>query len=328
MKKTCICVTIIMVENMEKLKLDRKRILLISSIGLVCLILVFLLYNVFNKNGADNPIEDDLIVDTTRPYEIDLVEYDVYDLKELDFNFIIAKFRIRSNLEIDIPLSLFMTSETLVLSEVDFYLSAMTEKSLYVGRRQVVFEIRSEESEVLVNLFIPIKDKALQKLSLTLPEELGVVEFDLSMNVSEKNDEFVYNADEVITDGSRYSMTVSSAFEITGESLYFQDVLEIYPSTAELHAFYLDIESLSGEELIIEDAKYVEGDNGSEFQALGMGYSTEKRDGIIGKVFTSKETGCLFFITLNPERLPITYTGDLYIKLKGLDYWVKVQVGL
>ena len=328
MKKNYNCGTIKRVILMKKLKLRKKNVLLYASFIFVAIILVFFLFQNYFK--TDNKIvdNDSEVVDTNN-VSVDMVEYNVYQLEELDFGFVIVKLRVKSDTPIDLPLSILKTSEGIILSDVDYYLNKMIEKSLFVGRKQVDFEIKSAETEILVNIFIPIKNTKLEQLTLTvLGLEDKIIEFDLTSNIKKNSSEFLYQTDDIITDGNNYSFIVRNAIEITGETLYNQGLEEGYPSTGELHVFHLEVTSLTDEALVIEDAKYVVNGTNTEIFALSGDYSTEKRDGIINVLIEDEYTGCLFFLTLNPEKLPITYTGDLYIKVKGIDYWIRIQVDL
>ena len=315
------------VKSMKKLRFEKKQMPFIIVAVLVLSLVVFLLVQSFSKSNNGSVIRPD--IELTDTVKIDLVEYNVYQLPELDFRFVIVKLRIQSEEPIHLTLDLFSTSENILLSDTDSYLVTMQEKSLYVGRKQVDFEITSDEKEVIVNLFIPVKNKNTNELSLFLPiEENNTIVLDLSNHLSSNSDEFFYRADDVISDGAQYSIIVNSAIEITGEALYRNGTIEEYPSTAQLHAFYIDVTALNNETIVIEAAKYVVAGSNNEFVALDSSYSTEKRGGIIEKNIASEETGYLFFMTLNPEHLPISYEGDLYIKLKGIDYWIRIKVEL
>ena len=314
------------VKSMKKLRFEKKHFPFIIIALLILSLIVFFFVHSFSKPKHNTTRPDVELTDTVK---IDLVEYNVYQLSELDFRFLIVKLRVQSEESINLGLDLFSTSENILLSDTDSYLSVMLEKSLYVGRKQVDFEVKSDANELIVNLFVPIKNKNLKEITLFLPiEENNEILFDLSSHLSSNSDEFFYRADDVISDGAQYSIIVNSAIEITGEALYRNGIIEDYPSTAQLHAFYLDVTALSGETVVIEEAKYVVSGSNNEFIALDSSYTTEKRGGIIGKSITNEESGCLFFMTLNPEHLPISYEGDLYIKLKGIDYWIRIKVDL
>lgn len=329
---------------MKQLLRDKKKLpFMIGGCLIIVIIIGVLVFNGLNSSNKPNvdPNEEipNIIDEGTHEkpdettglaaIEIDLVEYSVYKLDGVDFQFVLAKFRVKGKEALNIDLQEFTTSEGIVLSNVDKYLAALEEQSLYVGRKNVVFEIASIESSTLVTLFIPVSNKTTQSIDLKTPlDQEKVITFDLTKNLITKKDDLIYQATDVITDGKTYKMTVSTVFPITGETMYHDGVEETYPSTAELHAFQIQINSLWGDEVVIEEAKYVVDGSSLEFEALDGNYSTEKRNNILNVTVKENDTGYLMFMTLNPEQEPITYKGKIYLKIKGNPNWIAIQVDL
>ena len=129
-----------------------------------------------------------------------------------------------------------------------------------------------------------------------------------------------YVAEDVITDGKTYQMQVNVAFQIANEEVYRRVNGEMMyggiPSTAEVYVFKVDAVSLWGDKLEIESARYVL-DDGTEFEALGAEYESEKYENILGKSIQEKDSGVLFFVTYNPGKEPMSYKGTLKLKIKG-----------
>lgn len=263
--------------------------------------------------------------------QVDLVEYTTYRLDELDFQFIIAKIRVKAEEPINISLSHFKTNEGTQLDQIDDFLKILDEKSLYVGKQNVWFELVSTENSYTANIFIPINSKSADTASLSLDfgknEDL---QFDLKKAAGTK-EMLTYGANDVITDGKSYQMQVSNAYRISNE-LYrvFESgnvVSAGIPSTAQVHSFEINAVSLWGDEIAIEAATYtVEG--GDTFEALGSMFYSEKEENMIGKTVHEKDSGTLFFVTYDPEHEKLTYKGVLKLKLKGQDNWIEIQVDL
>ena len=317
----------------------------ISIVGICIIVLVtVLLVSIFNRpnqseNNLDLYIPDISDVTTQeRPditnefsnIEIDLIDYQVNDLSNIDFRFVIARFRVRATEAFRIELNDFVTSENIVLNDVDLYLNALASQNLFVGRSNVMFEIISTETSMVATLFIPVRDNSLNSIELNTPlANNKSFNFDLTQNVNQVSSEFEYTITDVITDGRTFNMSVSYVFPITGEILFSAyGVEEQYPSTAELHAFRVQIISLWGDEVLIEEARYVVDGTDVEFVALPGNYFTENRNNILSVPVRANDTGYLIFIALNPEREVLTYRGTIYIRVAGNPNWIRVQTNL
>ncbi|MBQ4344052.1 MAG: hypothetical protein IJC38_09220, partial [Erysipelotrichaceae bacterium] len=174
--------------------------------------------------------------------QVDLVDYTVYDLDQVDFRFIIAKVRVKANDATNISLSHFKTSEGLVLSETSAYVNQLEKSSLYLGKKNVWFELISSQTNYLARIFIPVKDNTLSSISLESDlKNSHVMKFDLE-NPKGTAEELGYVADDIISDGKTYQMKVSNAYRISDEftRTYESGYTEAYllPSSAEVHGFY------------------------------------------------------------------------------------------
>ena len=116
------------------------------------------------------------------------------------FRFIIANVRVKSNDATNISLSHFTTSEGIVLSDVESYVEQLEKNSLFLGKKNVWFELVSSETNYLANIFIPVKDNALSSVSLSSDfKKSHVIKFDLSEVVTSK-EELGYEEDDIISD--------------------------------------------------------------------------------------------------------------------------------
>ena len=265
--------------------------------------------------------------------EVDLVNATVYRFDELDFQFAIAKIRVKAEEPINISLEHFATSEGVKLNEIDSYLDQLDKNGLYIGKQNVWFELVSKENRYVANIFVPIKAKTAQSAAINVdcgdnaPIQLNLKE------ATGTREMLGYVAEDVITDGKTYQMLVGVAFQIASEEMYrtFDDgSVETagLPSTAEVYVFRLDAVSLWGDELVVEDAVYQVEGSGNTFQALSSNFHSEKYDNILGKTIKEKDSGVLFFITYNPEKEPITYQGKLKLKIRGQENWIEITVSL
>lgn len=264
--------------------------------------------------------------------QVDLVDYTVYDLDQVDFRFIIAKVRVKANDATNISLSHFKTSEGLVLSETSAYVNQLEKSSLYLGKKNVWFELISSQTNYLARIFIPVKDNTLSSISLESDlKNSHVMKFDLE-NPKGTAEELGYVADDIISDGKTYQMKVSNAYRISDEftRTYESGYTEAYllPSSAEVHGFYVEAVSLWGDAVEIESAYYQVHGSSEKFEALNGQFTTQKYDNIVNSSITDKDAGYIFFVTLNPEDAPISYQGTLILHLKNQQQPIQIQVNL
>ena len=264
--------------------------------------------------------------------QVDLVDYTVYDLDQVDFRFIIAKVRVKANDATNISLSHFKTSEGLVLSETSAYVNQLEKSSLYLGKKNVWFELISSQTNYLARIFIPVKDNTLSSISLESDlKNSHVMKFDLE-NPKGTAEELGYVADDIISDGKTYQMKVSNAYRISDEftRTYESGYTEAYllPSSAEVHGFYVEAVSLWGDAVEIESAWYQVQGSSEKFEALNGQFTTQKYDNIVNSSITDKDAGYIFFVTLNPEDAPISYQGTLILHLKNQQQPIQIQVNL
>ena len=149
--------------------------------------------------------------------EVDLVNATVYRFDELDFQFAIAKIRVKAEEPINISLEHFATSEGVKLNEIDSYLDQLDKNGLYIGKQNVWFELVSKENSYVANIFVPIKDKTAQSAAINVdfgdnaPIQLNLKE------ATGTREMLGYVAEDVITDGKTYQMQVGVAFQIASE---------------------------------------------------------------------------------------------------------------
>lgn len=318
----------------------KKRLIaiLVGIIIIALIVLIFLLSSQFNNDSSIEPTSTptlSTIIGQDKPnantefddINIDLVDYTTYKFDDLDFNFVIARIRVQANEATNIDLSHFTTSENISLNNYSNYVSQLESKSYFLGKQNVWFELVSVENEYFSNIFIPINDKNLETIEVTNDIDQNVMTFDLSNNLGTK-EMLQYEANDIISDGKTYQIQVSSAFDITGEQLYQNDMEYLVPSTVGIYCFNLDVISLWKDTIVIEEAYYYPDNSEEVFKALDASVSAMKHENIIGKEITAKSSGSLLFEAYNPMNNPITYTGILKLKVSGSDTLIEVNVDL
>lgn len=318
----------------------KKRLIaiLVGIIIIAVIVLIFLLSSQFNNDSSIEPTSTptlSTIIGQDKPnantefddINIDLVDYTTYKFDDLDFNFVIARIRVQANEATNIDLSHFTTSENISLNNYSNYVNQLESKSYFLGKQNVWFELVSVENEYFSNIFIPINDKNLETIEVTNDIDQSVMTFDLSNNLGTK-EMLQYEANDIISDGKTYQIQVSSAFDITGEQLYQNDMEYLVPSTVGIYCFNLDVISLWKDTIVIEEAYYYPDNSEEVFKALDSSVSAMKHENIIGKEITAKSSGSLFFEAYNPMNNPITYTGVLKLKVSGSDTLIEVNVDL
>lgn len=319
-----------------------KKALLVVLIGAIIIGLVIIGYLVISPNNTQN---DSKVENTSLPLEeggkdkpsentafndldIDLVDYETYHIKDLKQKFVIARLRVTSLNSTNIGLEHFKTSEGIVLNNYQEYVDVLESNSYFLGKKNVWFELVSNDKEYLVNVFVPVKNVEAKSIDLTI-DFLNdkVISFDLTKNVLDGSS-LKYQANDIISDGKTYQLKVSSAWDITGEQMYQGDQEYLLPSTMGVYCFNLDVVSLWKDKIVIEKAYYYPENSKEAFEALGSNISSMKHSNIIGREITEKDSGSLFFTVFNPMDNPITYKGVLKLQVSGSDNMIEIDVDL
>lgn len=284
--------------------------------------------NTMNVPMASVPAETDDLDSVT----VTLKDYLAFDFDDLDFDFVIARIHVTSAQPINISLNHFKTDEGITLDDVSEYAEKLEDASYFLGRQSVWFSLISEDTSYDANIFIPVKNK--DALTVKLSMDFGN-NGDLIMNLvpaSGTREMLQYQADDVISDGKTYQMSVSAAYDITGEYIYEtvngEESEYLLPSTTKVYAFKVNAVSLYGDELVIDQAQYIPSSTNEVFEALGSGIRTMKKKNILDRVIREKDSGYLFFYAFDPDDHPVTYTGILKLHVKSSGRWITVNVNL
>ena len=263
---------------------------------------------------------------------IDVKQTTVYDLSDVDFKFAVVTLQVRADGPVNLGLDHFRTDEGVVLSDVQSYVKKLEEKSLFLGRQNVWFSLISAEPEFEANIFVPVLNRKAEEI--TLNSDLGEgMQFVLNLkNPSGTKDMLSYHAEDIITDGETYQLSVSAAYDITGETMYENKNGELseylLPSTVKVYAFRVKAVSLWGDVIVIEDAQYVPSDGRETLTALEASVRSMKLENILGREIREADEGTIFFYAFDPDDRPVSYNGVLKLKLQGSDNWIDVNVRL
>lgn len=335
-----------------KKKLEKStKVLIWILVILICSILALLFFHLYDdyQTGHKDPEKTPGISETHKLNEkgnqqkpdetevsnlttISLVSQEVFDFDNVDFKFVIAKVHVKTKAPCNISLEHYKTDEGIRLDQVDSYVKTLEKNSYFVGRQNVWFSLISDKSEFDANIFIPVKDKKKQSVTISSDfKDQDDIKISLK-NVNGTKEMLTYKAKDVITDGKSYEMTVSKAMDITGSYLYKTiggDEFEYsLPSTTKVYAFKITAVSLFGDVVEIEDATFIPTSSKEQFKALDKGINAMKYTNILGSQIKEKDSGWLFFVAYNPDQNPITYKGTLNLKLKNDSNPITVNVNL
>ena len=280
-----------------------------------------------NGNKEDDPQNPDepAVVEEDK-VSFDLVSYEVYKplsaaAKNLSFNIVIAKVRIRTEDKVDLSLDDIVTSEKICLGKVDSYIDEINKAGVTLNDFAIAEDLKASSSSAVFSVFVPVNRYA-NKVTLTLLEKYDV-EVDLDKNV--KDLALISAEEQAVIGNEEFTVEVVAVVKATGENLLANGEV-VGSSTSDIYAIRLEIVPLSGKSVTVEAAEYVSSDTSDSFEALGAEYETEKKENIIGTAVTSKSQGYLLFEVNNPEKQSLSYKGILIIKVNG--EWYNIAVDL
>lgn len=273
----------------------------------------------FFTNHHDNP--DPNIVEKVDKFTMELVDYEVYKVEEVDFNFALVRFRISDKDKVYYSLGDLYTDEKIKCNDNQSYIKKLESKSYYLGSKNVDFQISSDEKSGIFKIFVPILDK--NKENLTLYDVVSKKEFtiDLDKNIVDENT-LKYETGNTI-ENNGYKMSVADAY--VERKLMTNDGMYEYPSTVQVYAFALNIEDVTQEGLRIEDAVF-EMENGNTVNATGEIFSMKLNNAINSVVRKNDKLG-LFFEVINPGNSN-SFAGKLKIKFSNSDEWLTIETEL
>ncbi len=270
----------------------------------------FLGYKLFiEKDDADvKPANNQLT--------IKLEDYKVYYLEGFDFNFVIANINITSDKAFNINLTEYKTDEGISLGDSNYYdrLLASEYKVSFINNTYVV---RSDNNSGNFELLIPFnKDGGELKINKA-SDTIFVINLD--------NNKEVISNEKPTTDsdvkGDNYDLFISDAF-VSTMMTYDGEEYE-YPDQVSIFTFEIEVKE-ADQDLLIEDAEYIQKSSGEVFKALDTSYSSYKISNIIGERLVKGQKAALFFEVFNDNGRD--FAGVVRIKFSNNDSWLELIV--
>ena len=255
--------------------------------------------------------------------DFDLIEYKVYNLEQLDYQFAVAKVRIKSDKAVNYSLADLLTDEDIALSEKDAYCVDLNKKGISYSQFGLSEELTSRNNSAVFTLLVPVKDKARKTVEVSL-KQLVKIEIDLTKNLGTA-EELGLDVEDTIINTEEYQVEVLSCTKITGETLFYHGEV-VGSSTSDLYAFKVLITSFIKEGVKVSEAEYVSASTSDTFEALEEGYETEKKENMLGVNIEDEKEAYIFFQLLNPEKEDLSYEGVLRLCINGQWYNVKVNL--
>lgn len=310
----------------------RKRIILVLVI-LIALVISGGIFMITATKKAEKqpelmkPNQEKPIVSKEETVQVDWMDYTVYEVKEVDFRFIIAKIKVKSTTSIHLPLSNFITSENIQLDAVERYVAQLEKNNLYLGKQNVWFSIISTDTTCEASIFIPVIDKNLTEISVTNRLNNEKKSFSLK-NPKGTSENLWYKANDVVSDGKTFQMVVSQAVNCTGDPFEQNGSEMNFPSTVQVYSMRIKVVSLWGDSIIIDEASYIPDEKGEVMMALDNSIQSLKFKNIIGVTIKEEDVGDLFFIAYQPHESSVVYKGIVRLKIRGKAETIDVRVNL
>lgn len=317
----------------RKVRMDRVLLLISTAVLIVLLLIVGFkgVIGIFDRDENKNqdnkdPDNSEVIEEEVDAFKIDLVDYEVYETNDLDFNFVLARFRLRDPEKINYNLgSLYTDEKTVKLEDYHKYVDALEKEELYLGVKNVSFDLTSPKKSEMFTVFIPYINQDKETLSVYDAITKAEFKFDLSKNRKDINELEYHTGEDKPIETEDYLIKVNDAYI---GSLFVKNGSEYtYPSTVQIYVFVLDIQSLTNEGLILEDAIFVS-EKGEETHALDASVTSSKINNLMNRKVNAGERGGLFFEMYSPNDSNISYNGTLKLKFSNSDNWLSIKTEL
>ena len=154
--------------------------LLVLATLITMIVLGIFLWNLISNTPNE---EEPPIVSKDESYEMSVVDYEYFKFDDLDFNVLIAKIKVQSKFEYNIPLSKLRTSENIYLNDIDSFLKTLQDSNYKPSDTGLVFSLDAKENELEkeFTLFIPIRSKNINNLEVSsLVKPYSKLSFDLT----------------------------------------------------------------------------------------------------------------------------------------------------
>lgn len=258
------------------------------------------------------------------PIQIDVIDYRVYvdDNCGLGFNFVLANLKFTSNEDtIDYDLNNLLTSERIPLGSISDFEEKLISSGFDLNKLGYSTTIHNEQgNSVETTIFIPYQNK-IGELCVYDGE---VLKFDISSNTL--NASSLKLSDEVqktVVESKEYTLTVFDAY--IEDFVLKNGAPAVYPSTIDVYTFIIDVDDISSNTLVIEEAKYMPNNSNEEIEALDSEYSSSSFENIIDKSLKKGDRYVLLFPITNPTGSKADFGGKVLIKFENSTTWLEIN---
>ena len=266
--------------------------------------------------------------------DVSLVDYTVYRLDNLDFQFVIAKLRVESTLPVSLGMTSLRTNEGIDLAKTDYYITKLTENKYSLEKQNVVSSFESTEKTMIANVFIPVISKEAMSVDLIVSlDQVKTITLDLT-NATGTKEMLGYVANAITTDNpdnQNYSIKAGNVVSLEGKPMFHttpsgeSDQVD-FSNTSKIYAVKLDIEPLNGSTVTIEEAKYIITGSTVETSIMDSSYSVEKYTNIFKQVISEKTSGYLYFQLYTSSKSLLDQPTVVELKLKGIEKTIQIKV--
>lgn len=239
----------------------------------------------------------------------------VYKLDDIDFAFVIATFHVEAPSAANVSLDHFTTSEGIKLSDVKKYVDVLEENKYSLSSEKIVSSLTSTASQFDANVFIPVKDKTAE--SITINDDLDSSSFKIDLHNSNSAADALKVADNESTrDSETYSISVSYFTEVSSsEMMATGDQPYALPSTARVFAFRVNVTASKGKPVKILSAKLATDTNGI-VNMESAAIHTNGCASILDYEITDSGEGYLFATFLDPGYTIKSMNGTITLQME------------
>lgn len=317
---------------------------LLIFLGLV-LLLVIGLYtqNYFSLPGEQATEIEEPYGDTV----VTLNDYNVYDLVDVPFRFILADIKISNVRAINFELSRFQTDEGIQLNSIDEYRSEISRKGYDLGIQNVTTQLTSNENELNAKILIPIINSARQKLTVNIsgiktdrvsfdlgdptgkPEDLGVTLTIAPDGVDQVPDDILSPDDPdqtEIDDGISNTTLFNSAMMISKDLILYKGLEEFHRVDFgnKVRILLVGVSFDYEDDISITAARITFPNTNSVYFALGQEYVIENGNNILNKV-VRQESGSLIFHVDDQIYNIINQPYNIEVRYSDSRQWVSIH---
>lgn len=299
----------------KKRKFKFVRLLLVLLIiGALAVCIFFGIKFVLGKLNEAPKVKEETkeVSNTNEEVSISIVDYKVFvdSNDELGFNFVLADLEFNSKkTPIYYDLNNLSTSERISLGSIEAYEAKIQSIGIELSRLGYVKEVKSDNSNIITCKVLIPYEKIKGELNVYNGE---VLKFNLSSNT--------VNVETLkVKEGQNETIILSNDYNISVFDSYISDMMlrngekAKYPSTVDIYTFELKVNSITKENVYIEEATFIPNGSSNNHKALDKSYSS-KIENIIEKPLKVGDTYALFFAVTNGRDAKESFDGKLLIK--------------